>query len=297
MVFVCLPVLASLVVLTAAKRNYVLITGSSDGIGRETAKQIALKNSEDFIILHGRNQSRCENVTNWLARQVPSVASRSGCVIGEFRNLSDVVKMADTVNQMYPNLSIVLLNAGIFADSRKLTQYGLEETFQVNHLAHFLLIHKLIANLRRNAPSRIVVTSSLVHLWVDSQNWDDYYSNKTVWNGYQVYGRTKLYNVMMTDILAENLTDQQVTANSLHPGHWQTKLSRWGGEPVEGVRVPAFLAVSPRVRHVTGKYFNPTLTEENKNPLVNRLNKDTVWKYSADLLRNFGFDVPELGTE
>ena len=107
----------------------ILITGSTDGIGRQAALELA-KRSETTIIIHGRSTQRCEEALAWLRERLEGKGSFRS-VVGDFGSLESVAEMAATVEKDHPDLNVLICNAGVLNPTRQLTSDGLEATFQV----------------------------------------------------------------------------------------------------------------------------------------------------------------------
>ncbi len=226
----------------------VLVTGSTDGIGLETARNL-LKEGY-YVILHGRSKSRCDPILERLRKKYETV----DCVTGDLASFVAVRKMADEIKQKFETLDVLINNAGIFNPVKELTENGYEKTLQVNHLSHFLLTYLLFPLIKRG---RIINVSSMAHasfVDFDNINAEKYY------DPYEAYSRSKLCNILFTFYLAKHIGNTGTTVNALHPGVINTKLLRngWGaiGTNVSrGAETPVFLATSHKVENITGEYF------------------------------------------
>ena len=246
-----------------------LVTGSSDGIGRETAQQLARAGVE--VIVHGRNQARAQAARN----AVPG----SQAWVCDFESLEEVRAAAA---RLPSGLDILINNAGVYLREPSTTKDGYETTFQVNHLAPFLLTNLLLPSMSEH--SRIVNVSSQVHAGADMR-WDDLNGL----SGYSAYAQSKLANLMFTRELARR--QSKATVNALHPGVIGTKLLRGGfgslggGSIAHGAETPVYLALSPEVEGVTGKYF---VSCRERTPSLQALDDDAarkLWEISARLVR------------
>ena len=230
----------------------VLVTGATDGIGRATARELLARGWH--VLVHGRNEVKARNV----ARGLGSADAKATPVWGNFEKMSEVVGLSAQVKAEVSTLDVIVNNAGIYADSRKFNSDGFEMTMAVNYLAPFLLTHHLLSNLTGAPSARIVNVSSMTHSGA-SLDLDDLRFERS-WSSYAAYSTSKLANILFTQRLAVHLKQTRVTANALHPGVVGTKLLRQGfglvGESVEdGARCSVFLATSPKVARVSGKYF------------------------------------------
>ncbi len=258
----------------------ILVTGSTDGIGRQTALDLA--NRGKAIWLHGRNEERCRSALAEIRRRSGNETLR--CFVADLADLSQVQRLAEEVKTAGIRLDVLINNAGVFRHKRELTPDGFEMTFAVNHLAHFVLTLGLIDLLRASAPSRIVTVSSMVH--ADHIDFDNLHGEKE-YSGFGAYSRSKLCNILFTYALAERLKNTGVTANCLHPGVINTKLLRasWsGGESVsEGAKTPVFLAAAPEAAAYSGQYFVNRTLSTSAPITLDRGVRERLWAVSEEL--------------
>jgi NAD(P)-dependent dehydrogenase (short-subunit alcohol dehydrogenase family) len=219
------------------------------------------------MVLVGRNLTKLENTVREIREKTGSKTIHY--LIADFSDLSQVRQIANQFEQQFPRLDILINNAGAYFNRRHRTSYGVEKTFLVNHLAPFLLTNLLLDSLRNSESARILNVSSGSHynaqLDLDDLNFDRFYF------GYWAYGRSKLANILFTYELARRLKDTKITVNALHPGRvgtdiFKTDFSIFGGPlkwfierisltPEQGADNTVYLAISPEVEGVTGKYF------------------------------------------
>lgn len=223
----------------------VLVTGATDGIGKQTAVDLAKRGAH--VIVHGRNAQKVERVKSELK-------NASG-VVADLSSLEEVRTLAKNVVAMHPQIDVVIHNAGVFMNERVLTKDGFETTFAVNHLAPFLLTHLLRPAIR----ARIVVVSSIAHTRGHMQ-WDNLQGEKR-FDGYDAYAMSKLANVLFTVEMAKHL-GAKPTINALHPGVVSTKLLKegFGGmrgpdSHEDGAATSVYLATSSEVEGQTGGYY------------------------------------------
>lgn len=233
-----------------------LVTGATDGIGKETALELARRGFQ--VIVHGRSRQKVDRVVE----EIRKASGRNDVegAVADFEKLDEVRAMAADVRARFPALHVLVNNAGVYMKERRETQEGHEVTFAVNHLAPFLLTNELLPLLKKSGHARIVNVSSMTHTGGEL-NFDDLMLTRG-YSGYGAYSNSKLANVLFTLELAERLKGTDVTTNALHPGVVGTKLLRqgfggFGGErPEEGARTSVMLASAPELEGVTGKYFS-----------------------------------------
>ncbi len=164
-----------------------LVTGSTDGIGKATARQLAASGWR--VILHGRNEGRARGAAQEVAASSGKEAIET--VVADFASLRQVERMAEVVLDRYERLDLLVNNAGVYERERVLTQDGLETMFQVNFLAHFLLTGRLIGLLQDSARSRVVSLASVSHYSVHSVDFDNLRGQR-YYDDYEAYATSKL---------------------------------------------------------------------------------------------------------
>ena len=243
-----------------------LITGANRGIGRATAEALARQGAT--VLLHCRHRADGEAAKSEIAAATGN--QNIVVLVADLSVQAEVKRLAEEVKAGYPRLDVLVNNAGAFFLNRTLSPDDIDATFAINHLASFVLTNALLDLLKASAPSRIVFVSSQAHQRVtDPKDWE----NSKSYNGLVAYGRSKLANVMYCYDLAHRLEGTGVTANCCHPGvvnssllesghkrwwlHWAWPLvQRFTITPAEGAITPTFLATSPDVQGVTGRYYN-----------------------------------------
>jgi retinol dehydrogenase-14 len=235
-------------------KKVILVTGATDGIGRETARILASQGHR--VVLHGRTAAKAEAAAREVLRDLPTADLATAAA--DLSRQGEVRALAAALRAAHPRLDVLIHNAGVYATTRQLTPDGLELTFAVNHLAPFLLTHLLLDRVRE-ARGRVVVVASGVH-GDASLDLEDLQGERG-WDGYGAYARSKLCNVLFAAELAERLQGSGATANSLHPGVVGTKLLRAGfamegpDSLAQGAATSVYLATSPEVEGVSGRYF------------------------------------------
>lgn len=271
-----------------------LVTGSTSGIGRETARALGRLGAD--VIVHGRDADAGAEVVDDLSRA--GIDARF--VRADFADVDAVRTLADRVRETFDGLDLLVNNAGGYFREDRTTDVGVEYTFHVNHLSPYLLTADLLDHLAPDA--RVVTTASEAHrggrLDLDGVTTADDYS---AWDAYQ---RSKLANVQFAAELARRLAAEEnaVTSNAVHPGAIPgSGFTRFLPGPVsraaslldgvpgvtsvaEGAAALVYLATSDRVADVSGRYFSK---QQPATPSAAARDGDAqrrLWERSADLL-------------
>lgn len=189
----------------------VLVTGSTDGLGRELARSLAAQGA--FVIVHGRNAERGKTLVDEIMKAGKGKAT---FIAADFASLGAVRDFADRVARAHPKLDLLVNNAGVSfpaSQPRQVSADGHELQFAVNYLAGWVLVNRLRPNLAAAAPSRVVNISSGSAAAID---WDDVMLEKPGAHG-RGYGQSKLAQVSMTVELAPAFLKQGITMIALHP--------------------------------------------------------------------------------
>ena len=268
----------------------ILVTGSTDGIGLATAR--VLLHAGHRVILHGRTEERVNSVVR--SPEIERHKDRTATITADFSSLAEVDTMAAAVVDRFPDLQILVNNAGVMTPSRRESADGYELNLAVNHLAPALLTLRLVNLLRsnRNLPggARIVVVASMVHEY-NRINWPDL-QFENGYDGQAAYGQSKVANVMFTRVLSERLSRSHDTAgltvNALHPGVISTKLLHvfygGGAPPEEGARTSVYLATNPDVAGISGRYFADSREKKSWVLTGNSAESYRLWKASVEMI-------------
>jgi len=271
----------------------VLVTGGTGGIGKATATGLAALGAR--VGITGRDPARAEAAAAGIR-----AASGSPAVDSFAADLSvqaGVRRLAAQVLDTYPRLDVLVNNAGGFWAHRRVTADGLEHTFALNHLAPFLLTSLLLDRLTASAPTRIITVSSGAHAR-GRIDFDDLQGERN-YSGQRAYSQSKLANVMFTYELARRLDGAAVTATVLHPGVVRTS---FGAEdqatylavmigvarlfmktPAQGAGTSIYLASSPEVEGITGRYFVNRKPKTSSKASYDTAAAARLWQVSADL--------------
>ncbi len=247
-------------------------------------------------ILAGRNQQKAEDTVQTIKTETGN--SAVSYLLADFSDLQHVRELAAQFKEKYARLDVLVNNAGSAFFTRRTTANAVEMTFQVNHLAAFLLTNLLLDTLQNSAPARIVNVSSESH----RQGTLDF-DNLGFERGYFVlnaYARSKLANVLFTYELTRRLAETQVTANALHPGMvttdiWKTNFSWFGPAikraiglfaltPEQGADNSIYLASAPEVAGISGKYFVKRTPVSSSVLSYDEQVAQKLWDISADMV-------------
>ncbi|MEZ5417322.1 MAG: SDR family NAD(P)-dependent oxidoreductase [Vicinamibacterales bacterium] len=205
----------------APTQRVALVTGSTDGLGREVARRLAAEGTH--VIVHGRNVERGTALVNEIA------AGRTGSARfyqADFASLADVRRLAADIRRDYTRLDLLVNNAGVITPERTLSQDGHETQFAVNYLAGYALSYSLLPLLEQGRAPRIVNVSSIAAAPID-------FSDVMLERGYssgRAYGQSKLAQVMFTIDLAAELKSRNIVVHALHPAtYMDTNMVRSAG--------------------------------------------------------------------
>ena len=263
----------------------VLITGATDGIGKQAA--IDLAKMDYHVIVHGR----AEESVNQTIKDIGEETGKDDLkgFSGDFESLSQVRELAQKINQSYDHLDILVNNAGIFQTEKQTTEDGFEKTFQVNYLSHYLFTRLLKSLLLKSDNARVVNVSSMVHATaIDFEN----LQGEQNFVGSKAYGISKLCNVLFTYKLARETEKENLTSNCLHPGVISTKLLKQnygdiGNAVQEGSDNIVYAATSEKLDGISGKYFVNKMPQSSATISYEPGVQDTLWKVSEEMVSDY----------
>lgn len=268
----------------------MLVTGATSGIGYVTARELSRMGAA--VTLVGRDPMRVNASVERIRRET-GAASVDG-MVADLSSLAEVRGLADAFLARHDRVDVLVNNAGAWFTSRQTTVDGFERTFALNHLAPFLLTHLVLDRLKASAPARVVTVSSMAHSG-QRIDLDDVNNTRRPYQGLRVYGESKLANIMFTYALARRLAGSDVTANTLHPGVVATGFGKNNGagmrwamsifsafalSPERGARTSVYLASSPDVAQVTGKYFIKEKPAQSSPASCDEETQERLWTIS-----------------
>jgi NAD(P)-dependent dehydrogenase (short-subunit alcohol dehydrogenase family) len=271
-----------------------LVTGSSSGIGKVTARELARMGGS--VVMVCRNRAKGEAAQAEIKED--SGNAQVDLIVADLSELSETRRAASEFKQKYSRLHVLVNNAGAINAERKVTTDGLEATFATNYLAPFLLTHLLLDVLKASAPARIVNVSSSGHTsgkidFADLQGTQRYSFMKA-------YTQSKLAQLYFTYELASQLEGTGVTVNALHPGLVSSNFNSGtrgvahvigaviyffrGISAEEGAQTTLYLAASPEVEGMSGKYFSDCKEMPSSRLSYDVAIRQRLWTVSEELI-------------
>ncbi len=260
----------------------ILLTGATDGIGKETAFLLAQNRAN--LILHGKNIEKGNTLKKELIQKTNN--QNISYFNADFTSFDEIKTFSDAVHKQYSHIDILINNVGIFEITKIILDNGLEKNFMVNHLASFSLSLHLLDLLKKSKAARIINVSSMIH--ANSIDFENLNAEKH-YSGEQAYSLSKLCNVLFTYELDDILKDENSTVNTLHPGVINTKLLKagWGamGDSVkEGAKRIFYLAHSARLENSSGHYYVNDKPTKSTAISYDKSIQKKLWKISTKYL-------------
>lgn len=270
-----------------------VITGATSGVGYHAAHRLAEGGAELALVC--RNAEKGARVKSELESKYKT---RVRVIKADFSNLSEVKKAAAAIQEEFPQIHVLINNAGIHNTKRNLTIDGHETVFHVNHLASFLFTRLLLPNILAATPARIIQVNSQGHrfggLDLNDLNWE-----KRKYHGLKGYGASKVAQLLTVWEFADQLKGSGVSINAMHPGEvrtnigmnnnllyqWYQRYLLWPflKDPHLSGEAIYYLAAAPEISEVSGRFFNLTIDEK---PAMHALDRDLgkkVWQISEKL--------------
>lgn len=277
------------------ENKIILVTGASDGIGKETAK--ALAKQGHTIIVHGRNPQKTKAAYEEIKAETGN--NNIDYMTADFLSFTDIRCFADDFKQKYDRLDVLVNNAGAqFTHKREVTDEGHEKTMTINVFAPYLLTTLLLDLLKKSPSARVVTVSSAAHSmggkpYMDDIELEHHYSMS------KAYGLSKLYVIwVMRHFVSEmkKIGVENITFNTVHPGSATTNLGRESTKSLlpkivyflwrpmmrsaaVGAKSSIYAATSPELEGITGKYFGPKGEEKPSEKYYSLENEQIIWDY------------------
>ena len=270
----------------------VIVTGASNGIGRSTA--LGLARIGATVVMVCRSRERGETARKWISELAGDVSL--DLLVADLSAQRQVRALADELLDRYDRLDVLVNNAGVLMGRRSVTEDGLETTFAVNHLAHYLLTTLLLDRLVESAPARVVNVASVAHER-GRLRFDDLQGERR-YGAVRAYAQSKLANVVFTYELAKRLEDTGVAVNCLDPGAIRSGMGKGSGglaprywrlrQPflapeAQGADTPVYLASSPDVADVSGGYWVDRKLKMSSKRSYDQDDARRLWEVSEEL--------------
>ena len=270
----------------------IVITGATSGIGEVAAIRLAEQGAR--IVFTARDAKRADATLAKLRKA--NGAAEHVAYLAELSLLSEQKRVAGEI-AAEPRIDVLINNAGALFNHRIETADGLEMTFALNHMSYFTITHLLLDKLKATPGARIVSTSSRAHRRA-KLDFEDLQARRN-FRGFQVYGRSKLCNILFTRALAKRLAGSGVTANCLHPGFVATRFGDQSGgflqhvvalgkslmaiSEEDGAKTIIYLASSPDVAMTSGEYFNQCKVETPTAEAQDGADAERLWRLSEKI--------------
>ena len=280
-----------------------LITGGTNGIGKATAQALARMGA--MVVIVGRDASKTSRVVEEI--RASSGNKNVDFLLADLSSQQEVRRLADEFQSRYAHLHVLLNNAGGTFLTRQLSVDGIEMTFALNHLAYFLLTNLLLETMKASAPARIINVSSDAHAGGKIEF--DNLQGERSYSSFGPYGNSKLANILFTTELSRRLEGTGVTVNALHPGLVNTGFGKnnpgilmkimgvliplIARSPEKGAQTSIYLASSPEVQSITGKYFVDCRVTQPAPQAADMDVARKLWEVSAEMV-NLADAAPEM---
>ena len=282
------------------KVKRVLITGATNGIGKQAALKIAALGAAVTIV--GRNESKTRAVCSGL--QAGSGNDNVDWLLGDLSSMDEVRRVAEAFRARHERLDVLLNNAGVVSSEYQASADGYEMTFALNHMSYYLLTLLLLDMLKTTAQeegeARIINVSSSVHKTAKREDIQPAALRKPAkFRSFRAYGASKLLNLYFTYELARRLDSSRVTVNAVHPGFVNTGLSTnisgilprvlklvmrvFGTTPQVAARTIVYLATAPEIAGINGKYWSHLAVQESNELSHDREAQQRIWDFSAEI--------------
>ena len=273
-----------------------LITGATDGIGKQTSLELAYKNYS--LVLVGRNLEKGESVVSELIRKTGNESIQFHCA--DMSSMKAVKSLAIKIQRSYDTIDILLNNAGAYFSQFKLTDDGLENTIALNHFAYFYFTELLLDMVKSDLCGRVINVASTAHKGAKLEFNDLQMENE--YKGWTAYRRSKLMNIMFTYECHHRFSDSGVTFNCLHPGFVDSSFGNnnlgiaknsikiakmlFAINIVKGARTSVYLSSSEDVAGISGKYFDKCKVVKSSKASYIEEDQKKLWEVTEELINS-----------
>ena len=277
------------------KDKTVVITGATNGIGKAAALELAKQGPK--LLLTFRNQELADNLLAEIKIAAPDVSVE--LIYCDFSMQSSIRECSKEIVASQDKIDVLINNAGVVNTSYHETSEGIENTFAVNHLGYFLFTNLLLNKMKGPEESRIINVSSAAHSFVKDMNWENINFKDDFGQGMQVYGQSKLANLLFTRHLAIKLSTDNISVNAIHPGGVNTALGSQNKalfgkilkvmlkpffrSPLKGASSIVYLATK-NDDGVTGEYFVDCKQAKSSSYSKNLEEAQKLWDLSERLV-------------
>lgn len=280
--------------------NNIMITGGTSGLGYRTAFILA-QDKNNKLILIGRNKKKGNDAVSKIKNETKN--SNIKFLNADLSSINETSLLANKL--ISEKINVLINNAGALFYTRNKSTEGIEKTFALNHLSYFVLTNLMLKNKTIVNGGRIINVASGAHRGVDL-NFDDI-EMVSNYNGWKCYKKSKLCNVLFTKKLSELTKKNKITVNCLHPGFVKTNFGKnntgFAGLVIkslmnffaikveEGAKTIIYLASSPEVENISGKYFYQSKINKPSNFAENNSSAEKLWKHSIETISKFGLTI------
>lgn len=281
--------------MTTMKDKVCIVTGANAGIGRVTALEIAKMGAKLVIVC--RSKERGEEALKDIRNK--SNNENVELILADMASQKSIKNFAEQFKTKYDKLDVLVNNAGLIIGKKELTEDGIESTFAINHMGYFITTHLLLDMLKESPAGRIVNVASEAHR-MGNTSFDDINCEKA-YNSMKVYGQSKFNNILFTYELAKRIKEHKnLTVNCLHPGVIGSNFGQTGAawfrfgakllKPFfltneQGAETQIYLATSPEVEGVSGKYFDKKKPVRSSKISYDENAWKKLWEISEGLVK------------
>lgn len=271
-------------------RKTALITGPTSGIGRFTALELARQGYD--LILVARNEAKARELQREIGHSVST-----GFVQCDLSSIASVKQAVEEIRDNYPQIDLLINNAGLIVQHRQTTDDGIEMTFATNHLGPFMLTTGLIDLLKAADAAKVVNVASEAHFFAFRYQTAKL-ANPPHYHDLLIYGRSKLANILFSNELSERLAPFGITSNAVHPGMVSSSFGGNGNgatawfmkvfkpffrTPEQAAAGIVHLATAPELNDVTGQYFADGKPARSSSRAKSRALARELWTFSEAL--------------